>query len=47
MTTIKRLPDGVFILGVSPKEIDEVRRKLDRQEDLTDREITITREFEL
>ena len=47
MAGIERLPDGVFILGVSPEEINEVRRKLDRQEDLTDREIAITREFEL
>ena len=47
MTRIKRLPDGTFFLRVDPEELEIVRSKISRQEDLTDQEIEIAREFEL
>ena len=47
MARIKRLPDGTFFLRVDPEELEIVRSKISRQEDLTDQEIEIAREFEL
>ena len=47
MARIKRLPDGTFFLEVAPYEIEAVMEKIIRQEDLTDQEIEIAREFRL
>ena len=47
MTGIKRYPDGCFVLKVDPEKLEIVRLKINHRETLTDRELSIAREFEL
>lgn len=45
--TIERLPDGTYKVEVPPEELEEVKRKLQRNDELDDREVEIARMFEL
>lgn len=44
---IIKLPDGTFVLRVPTRELEIVKEKVERKEELNDRELTIAREFEL
>ncbi len=44
---INRLPDGTYLIQVSPEELNCVISKVGRGDELDDREIVIAREFEL
>lgn len=47
MASIKRLPGGCFVLRVDPEELEIVKLKIENNEELDDRELSIAREFGL
>lgn len=44
MAGIHRDPDGTFYFRVSQEEIEEVQRKINRRDSLSDFEISVARE---
>ncbi|MCD6492421.1 MAG: hypothetical protein J7K36_01245 [Archaeoglobaceae archaeon] len=44
---IKRFPDGSYAVFFRKDEVDYIKKKLERREELDDEEVVLAREFEL